>query len=282
MAVTDARPFAKWAGGKTKSLPELLKHVPEKIHTYVEPFVGGGALFFELAKQRRFKHAILNDKNEELMNVYVAIWRSLPALLVVLERHKTEWAARTIDGRAEYFYEVRSWDIAELNDVNRAARFIFLNKTCFNGLYRVNLAGKFNVPVGRYANPTICDADNLRAVSEALKAIKIEFWRVDFENTLGLGDFTYCDPPYDILGENADFTSYTAGGFTWADQERLEKAARDSLSIGKHMRIVLSNASTPRVRKLYENWSIHEVKAERAINSKADRRGKITELVITP
>jgi DNA adenine methylase len=262
-------------------LPELLKHVPEKIHTYVEPFVGGGALFFELARQRRFKHAILNDKNEELMNAYVEIWRSLPSLLVVLERHAKQWAARTIEGRSEYFYEVRAQDPKDLNDVHRAARFIFLNKTCFNGLYRVNLAGKFNVPMGSYKNPTICDADNLRAVSEALKAAKVEFWKCDFAACLGPGDFTYCDPPYDILGENADFTGYTAGGFTWADQERLELIAR-AYAFSPGTKVVLSNADTPRVRKLYAKWSIHDVKAERAINSRAERRGKITELVITP
>jgi DNA adenine methylase len=279
--MSDARPPIKWAGGKTKSLPELLRFVPEKIHTYVEPFVGGGALFFELAKQRRFKHAILNDKNEELMNAYVEIWRSLPALLVVLERHAKQWAARTIEGRAEYFYEVRAQDPKELNDVHRAARFIFLNKTCFNGLYRVNQAGKFNTPVGRYANPTICDVENLRAVSEVFKAIKIEFWRSDFGACIGVGDFTYCDPPYDVLNENADFTGYTAGGFTWADQERLEMVAYASAK-RPGTKVVLSNADTPRVRKLYSKWSIHDVKAERTINSKADRRGKITELVITP
>lgn len=281
MSDVTARPFVKWAGGKTKLLPELLKHVPEKIHTYVEPFVGAGALFFELAKQRRFKHAILNDKNEDLMNAYIAIWRSYPALLVVLLRHQAEFSEKSIEDRAKYFYEVRAKDPAELNDVQRAARFIFLNKTCFNGVYRVNLAGKFNVPVGRYKNPTICDADNLRAVSEALKAVDVEFWKCDFGACFGPGDFTYCDPPYDPLDDNADFTTYTAGGFTWEDQERLEMVAYASTK-RPGTKVILSNADTSRVRKLYAKWSIHDVKAERAVNSKADRRGKITELIITP
>ncbi len=281
MTVVDARPFCKWAGGKTKSLPELLKHVPAKIHTYVEPFVGGGALFFELVKQRRFKHAILNDKNEELMNAYITLWRSFPALLTVLLRYSMRFLEKSPVDRAKYYYEVRAEDPASLNDAQRAARFIFLNRTCFNGLYRVNKSGKFNTPIGRYANPTICDEKNLRAVSDALKSIEIEFWRGDFEACMGIGDFTYCDPPYDILGENADFTSYTAGGFTWGDQERLEMVAYASAK-RPGSKVVLSNADTPRVRKLYAKWSIHDVKAERAINSRADRRGKITELVITP
>jgi len=276
----SARPFVKWAGGKTKLLPELLKHVPEKIDTYVEPFVGGGALFFELANQRRFRKAIICDMNAELINAFVVVWRSFPALVIQLERHKEKHSE-------EYFYEVRALDTSALSDVARAARFIYLNKTCFNGLYRVNKAGKFNVPFGKYKNPTVCDLENLREVSKLLREVEIEFVVADYGRLLenldvfGKGGFhfVYCDPPYDTISKNADFTSYTEGGFGWKEQERLEAIAR-AIPAGR-TKIVLSNADTPRVRKLYEKWTLHEVRAERSINSNPDKRGKVGELVIT-
>jgi DNA adenine methylase len=276
-----ARPFVKWAGGKTKLLPELLKHVPEEIGTYVEPFVGGGALFFELARQGRFQRAAICDANEELINAYIVIWRSLPALLVQLDRHKYE---------EKHYYEVRAQDPSTLSDVARAARFIFLNKTCFNGLYRVNRAGKFNVPFGKYTNPLICDADNLREVSKLLQGFDIEYHCGQFGNVFPStaqpatgDDFIYCDPPYDILSENADFTSYTPGGFGWNEQEFLAQRAgevRDAV-MSWGCPIALSNADTPRIRELYKEWNLHEVKAERSINSKASKRGKVGELILT-
>lgn len=268
------KPLLKWAGGKTKLLPELLKHVPARIGCYVEPFVGGGALFFELASRDVFKSAVLTDKNAELINFYAQVQRNPHGLIEVAGKLAKEYSEA-------HFYEVR--DLFNLRrgvstkriDIEKAAMFLYLNKTCFNGLWRVNRKGLFNVPWGKYASPTIVDADAIFQASALLKKVVLAV--SDFEGAvMGGGDFIYCDPPYDVVSETADFTGYTAGGFGWSEQERLERWARKL-----DARVVMSNADTPRIRKLYDKgWKLHGVKAARAINSKGDKRGKVGELIM--
>jgi DNA adenine methylase len=280
--VPTMKPFIKSAGGKTKMLPQLLSQLPAKIETYVEPFVGGGALFFALAEQKRFKKAILNDTNAELINAYVCVWRSLPALLVQLSRHRYEEA---------YYYQVREdfntyvfskYGNARSRSVNgdvaQAARFIYLNKTCFNGLWRVNSDGFFNVPFGTYKNPTICDVDNLREVSNMLKSIDVSFCNYDFVGTvaadkLGKKDVVYCDPPYDDVSmkKTKSFTKYGKHDFRWIDQEALAEWPCWTM---------VTNADTKRIRKLYRGHSIEVVGMRRNVNSVAANRGKVNELII--
>lgn len=260
-------PILKWAGGKRKLLPELLKHVPKKyIECYAEPFVGGGALFFEIWP--RCMTAVLIDKNEELINFYRVLRDQPDKLIELAKRWKYD---------EKVYYKVRTLDVAQLTAAERAARFLYLNKTCFNGLYRVNKAGAFNVPFGRYSNPTIVDEPGLLEASKALQCARV-----------ACNDFThaerykptwiYCDPPYDTLSNTANFTSYTAGSFGWLDQVRLKQWAA---KMEARAEIVLSNADTVRIRKLYEGWHIQTIEAARAINSNAAKRGKVKEVVIS-
>lgn len=264
-----ARPFLKYVGGKAKLLPELLPHVPEEISTYCEPFIGGGALFFSVAAGRRFQHARLSDKNLQLIDTYRAVQTAVES--VISELRVCEYAR-------EFYYAMRAHKPRSLVEV--AVRTIYLNKTCFNGLYRVNKRGEFNVPFGKYDNPTICDADNLRACSQAL--VDVELVNCDFEdvlNTCTLGDFAYCDPPYVPVSQTARFTHYTADGFSMSDQQRLASATLAARSRG--VSVMLSNADVPVVRALYAaGCSVSPVLAGRNINSKGDHRGKVGELVI--
>ena len=262
-------PILKWAGGKRRLLPELLKHVPKKIECYAEPFVGGGALFFEI--QDRCEEAILCDANAELINFYHVVQAS-PRLLI------TRMKGYVYD--EENYYAVRAIDPKELGVIDRAARFLYLNKTCFNGLWRVNKEGRFNVPFGRYTNPTICDADAIRAACDVLTKATLQ--PRDFEQSTAFADadFIYCDPPYDIVSKTSSFTKYAKDDFTWADQERLEAWAR--ARVGDGSVVVLSNAKTKRIEKLYSGkiWTTRTVKAARAINSVGSKRGKVDELII--
>lgn len=275
-----ARPFAKFVGGKSRLVPELLARTPKDIKTYYEPFVGGGALFFALAsrRRRRFERAYLTDTNARLMRTYAAITTHAPQLIRVLAGHALSHQ------RAPTFYnEQRARDIDVCSDVNLAAWFIYLNKTCFNGLYRVNKQNVFNVPMGSYAKPNICDADNLRRCSMAL-ANNVYTGLRDFSYVKQAkpGDFAYFDPPYYPLTKTSNFTSYGADGFGDADHVRLRDLAIYLKTKG--VRVLLSNSNAPRVRELYApefGFTIEEVQAARAINSKGDKRGKITELLIT-
>ena len=204
-----ARPFVKWAGGKTQLLAELLAAAPAQIETYYEPFLGGGALFFALQAQGRFKRAVLSDSNEELINAYIHVRDHVEQLIHALRVHERKYRSREAEARAEYFYTIRGKRLT--CDLGGAANLIFLNKTCFNGLYRVNSSGGFNVPHGRYANPMICDEQNLRAASEALSTVELRVG--DFAEAAaeaGTGDFVYFDPPYVPLSTTANFTSYTS------------------------------------------------------------------------
>jgi DNA adenine methylase len=266
-------PAIKSAGGKRKLLPHLLPHIPvgERIGVYAEPFVGGGALFFEI--WQRCKSAVLIDANEELINFYRCL-RDQPTKLI---KYAKRWKYDE-----KVFYRVRAMKPDQMTAVERAGRFLYLNKTCFNGLWRVNKAGKYNVPFGRYTNPTIVDEKGLWGVSQALQCANV----VHGDFTLAARynpDVVYCDPPYDTLTATADFTSYTAGGFGWADQERLEAWARCEGKGMEHAQVMLSNADTKRIRKLYSrwDWDIQTIEAARAINSKASKRGKVKEVIIT-
>jgi DNA adenine methylase len=273
------RPIVKMPGGKSRLLPELLKRVPAEIGTYSEPFVGGGALFFALASEepRRFKCAVLGDKNQELMLFYAVVKMRVEELIGEMRffRH----------GRRQY--EDRREDFNRrgciTNPVERAATFLFLNKTCFNGLWRVNKSGAFNVPWGKYKNPLICDPDALRAASKALRGVKLITG--DFSlATLDLkkGDFVYADSPYAPLSESADFTAYTPGGFGLDDQARLAGVARRLHARG--VNVLVSNSDTPTVHTLYptKRFRRERVYARRSINSDITARGAIAELLIRP
>ncbi len=270
------RPIVKWAGGKTKLLSELVARMPGEIGTYAEPFSGGAALFFAIADQsqkyaRKLDRAILADRNEELVITYNAVKRDVDAVIRELATYKYD---------RDLFYETRAKNPRTLTDAARAARLLFLNRTCFNGLWRVNSKGEFNVPFGRYKNPTICDADGLKAASVALA--RAEIVHADFSDVtrdLGRGDFVYFDPPYAPVSSTADFTAYAAGGFGHDDQVRLTaevEALRDRGAL-----VMLSNADTPETRALYKDFTLAVVGVSRSINSDATKRGEIAELIVT-
>ena len=277
MADAIARPFVKWAGGKATLVSEILARFPKKPpRRYFEPFVGGGAVFFEVRERWPDLECVIADTNAELMDAFAAVRDDVEALIGALERH------REVHG-SEHFYEVRAQDPAALSAVERAARFVYLNRTCFNGLYRVNAKGLFNVPVGRYRNPTIADAKNLRAVSAALRSTEVRW--ADFEGACadaGEGDVVYFDPPYQPLSESSHFTAYTAGGFG-ADQQ-LRLAAGFERLARRGARVNLSNSDTPFVRAIYGALrrppKTDVLLSARSINSKADRRGQIRELLL--
>ena len=264
--VPDAAPFLKWAGGKTRLLAQLEPLMPERFGRYFEPFLGGGAVYFRLQPHQ----ARLSDVNGELINVYRCVRDQVDALIEDLSRHRYD---------KNHYYAVRAQDPARLPDVARAARMIFLNRTCFNGLYRVNRRGRFNVPFGRYKNPTICDRDRLRAASEALQGADIR--HVDYAASVKdarSGDFVYFDPPYMPISETANFTSYTAGAFGLDQQVRLRDVFADLASRG--VRAVLSNSDTPVIRELYRDFHIDTVTAPRAISRSANGRKAVSEVVV--
>ncbi len=262
-----ARPFIKWAGGKRQLLPDLLKYVPARYGTYHEPFLGGGALFWELSPPR----AVLSDTNERLVRAYNGIRNSVEEVIGELS---------TYPYSKDFFLDLRKKPIDARGDVEVASWLIYLNKTGFNGLYRVNSRNVFNVPFGDNVDKTICDAPNLRACAAALARADVH--HSDFRavaQRAAQGDFVYFDPPYVPLSATSFFTSYTAGGFDMKDQIALCDLARDLKSRGVH--VLLSNSSAPAVRELYrDDFEIIEVQATRLVNSKAAGRGKITELLM--
>lgn len=270
--MTVARPFLKFAGGKTALLPEILPRLPAKIGTYYEPFVGGGAVFFALATEGRFERAVIVDSNEELMNVYSVIQQIPDSLMDFLKRGFAQ--------NEKSYYKIRAQDPNELVALARAARTIYLNKVGFNGLYRVNRKGVFNVPWGRQENRTLFEEENILACSAALKNVTLAV--LDFEYTARLakrGDVVYMDPPYIPLSETSNFTSYTGGGFGLKEQERLRNVAKALDKRGVHA--LLSNADTPLTRKLYRGFKIESVQAPRRVNSKGGKRGNVGELLIS-
>ncbi len=259
---TIPRPFVKWAGGKRQLVDLLLKNAPVSFNRYLEPFIGGGALLFNILPH----NAIISDINPELINAYKVIAKDPEGLLASLRLHRNE---------EEYFYQVRGMDISNMSEIERASRFIFLNKTCFNGLYRENSKGKFNVPFGRYKNPNIDDGDNLRAISSYLNGSKIEILCQDYKTTAGMakaGDFVYFDPPYHPISQTASFTRYAKGDFAASDQEALAETFHSLSKKGCHL--MLSNSNVPFIRELYKEFNVIEIEASRFINCKADKRGK--------
>ena len=278
----QARPFLKWAGGKTQLREELVRRLPPRIDSYYEPFAGGGALFFRLASdpERAPRRAVLNDLNAELITTYEAVRDSVEPLSDRLNSLEHDYLARDAEGRAEDFYAVRAEAPTEPLEV--AARLIFLNKTCFNGLYRVNRSGRFNVPHGRYQRPRILDRDGLQAASAALAGV--ELLSVDFEEACagaGPGDLVYFDPPFHPLSETSSFTAYTQGDFGRGDQLRL-KWCIDGLR-ERGAPTLLSNSPHQWILGLYEGsrYEIDRVSARRAINAQGQGRGPIDELAIT-
>jgi DNA adenine methylase len=272
-------PFVKWAGGKTQLLAQYEPYFPVDFERYIEPFVGGGAVFFYLYNQRLLqgKQVLLLDNLEELINAYRVIQTQVEDLILALQTHESQ------KGDAGYFYQVRAWDrrsdYARRGDVERAARFIFLNRTCYNGLYRVNRRGQFNVPFGRYDNPTVCDAGNLRAVHQALQGVTL--LNDDFSRCLELaapGDFVYLDPPYHPLSDTANFTSYTSNAFGMEDQRRLAQLFRALDRRG--CQLMLSNSYTGLIRELYGAYDLVQVQASRAISADGRGRGSIPELLV--
>ena len=261
------RPFVKWVGGKRQLLGELSRRIPKHFGTYHEPFVGGGALFFHLHPQA----AALYDRNERLIRAYRGVQRHLDEVIAQLSDCRND---------KEFFLYLRDLPIDDGSDAEVAAWLIYLNKTGYNGLYRVNKSNGYNVPFGRYKNPNICDERNLRACAEALKSVELH--HADFNAVLHRaveGDFVYFDPPYVPLSKTSNFTSYTRESFDLDDQERLRNTAQELKQRGVH--VLLSNSATSEVRELYaDGFSCRQVMVARAVNSKSDGRGKIPELLI--
>lgn len=261
----SAAPFIKWAGGKRGIMPSLEPHFPDLIEDYWEPFVGSGAVFFTLAEH--IKRATLSDSNRDLALTYKVVKNDVEELIGLLSKHAKGHE------KASYYNQVRA--IEPETPLEIAARFIYLNKTCYNGLYRVNKAGKFNVPKGSYKNPAICDSERLREASEALQKATIKIG--DFSRVVKpkRGDFVYCDPPYDGC-----FNSYQSNGFSDTEQERLRSSV-DSW-VAKGAAVMVSNSDTPLIRRLYRAYNITPISAPRAISCKASERDNAKEVIIMP
>lgn len=274
---SEPRPFVKWAGGKRQLLPVITNHIPDKFERYFEPFLGGGAVFFKLISQGRVSRWMLSDLNSDLVLSYVTIRDRVEDLVSSLEEH----SANYFKNQSSYYYKTRESE--PRGQIEKVSRLVFLNKTCFNGLYRVNSKGKFNVPLGKYVNPNIVNRENLLAVSKVLQSKDISIKCQDFEAALkgaSSGDFVYLDPPYQPVSDTANFTSYTNGSFGYKDQERLfEKfKALDR----KGVRVLLSNSKSAEIMDLFEGYSdgMVEINANRFINSVSQKRTGHTELLI--
>lgn len=273
----SAAPIVKWVGGKTKLLPELRARLPKTYKRYFEPFLGGAAMFFSQAP----KDAVLGDMNGALIDTYGALAHDVEGVIESLSRFRENYLLAP----EEYYYQVRTWwNEHEFEDDTsaRAAAFIFLNKTCFNGLWRVNRAGEFNVPKGDYKEPKIFDPEALRAAGAVLGAKKVSLRVTSYEVTTAsatAGDFVYFDPPYDPHSKTSNFTSYTKDAFGKDQQRQLAEHARELRKRGTH--VMLSNNDTAYVRSLYEDFCIDTVLCGRPVNSDGGKRGKVNEVIIT-
>lgn len=267
-------PILKWVGGKRQLLEQIVPLIPDYT-TYYEPFVGGGAVLFHTQPPK----AVINDSNEELINIYQVIKNQPEELIALLARHKER-------NSQEYFYEIRVLDrsregYGELEPVERAARIIYLNKTCYNGLFRVNRAGEFNAPWGRYKNPNITNENTIRAMSRYFNRAKVTFHCGDYREALkGIrkGSFVYLDPPYMPLSSSSSFTGYTAAGFGPEQQKELKRQC--DLLNKKGIRFLLSNSCCDFIEDLYKDYIVERVSAKRTINAKADKRGAIDEVLV--
>ena len=270
---TLVAPVLKWAGGKRQLLDTLKPLLPQKISSYCEPFVGGGALLYDLQP----KIAYVNDINVELIRVYEVIKNDVESLICALQDFKNE---------ADYYYAVRDWDrdkekYSALSEVKKAARILFLNKTCYNGLFRVNSAGEFNSPFGNYRNPNIVNAPTLRAVSSFLNIATVHLTSLDYAEVLHAlprDSFVYLDPPYDPVSDTSSFTGYAKGGFSRNDQIRLRECCDELNRQG--LNFMLSNSATDFIKEQYAAYHVTIVQAKRAVNSDAAKRGEIDEVVV--
>ena len=266
-------PVVKWVGGKRQLLDEITPLLPKRITCYCEPFLGGGAVLFSIQPSK----AIVNDLNVDLITVYEVIRDDVEALIESLKKH---------ENTSEYFYALRDIDrdkvsYQSLSKVEKASRLIYLNKTCFNGLFRVNSSGEFNSPFGHYKNPNIVNEPILRAVSKYFNTSNIAFYSEDFSKTLSRvhkGGFVYLDPPYDPVSDTASFTGYNKGGFDRSEQIRLKRCCDELTQRG--VKFMLSNSSTEFIKELYQEYDITIVKAKRAINADASKRGAIEEVLV--
>ena len=291
------RPFVKWAGGKTQLLSQINQYLPieltdGKIKTYIEPFVGGGAVLIEVLQKYEVENAIAFDINADLINCYLVIKNNVEELIKELAIKEAKYKNLEDDKRKEYYYEIRTeYNSYELEDevinIKRASEFIFLNKTCFNGLYRVNKNNKFNVPFNNAKNPLICDAENLRNLSKLIQ--NVNFICGDYQKINNFVDnktFIYFDPPYRPLTGTSDFTSYTKDSFNDDDQRNLGRFYKEQSLKGA--KVMLSNSNPKNVsledkffEEIYDGFNLNEVMAHRNINSKGDGRKLISELLIT-
>jgi len=280
------RPFLKWAGGKSQLLPQYIPYFPQQFETYYEPFLGGGAVFFHLQPPQ----TVLSDINSELVNVYRCVRDNVEQLISHLAEHQQQHSR-------DYYYQIRSGTNTGNLDrcsnkpdteftapevlVKKAARLIYLNKTCFNGLYRENSKGEFNVPIGKYQNPRICNPDILRSASIALQTSQIEVspFETVAKRAKTSQDFVYFDPPYYPLSPTSSFTAYSRYAFNQQDQVRLRDTFTELAERG--VKVMLSNSDCLFIRELYQAFNIYKISASRAINSAAERRGKIAEVLIT-
>lgn len=269
------QPFTKWTGGKRQLLPVIKALMPKQFNTYYEPFVGGGALFFDLVRDK----AVIGDFNAELINCYQQIKDNPKAVLAALQHHADM-------NSKDYYLDLRSFDRDErLNQLTlpeQAARILYMLRVNFNGLYRVNSKNQFNVPYGRYKNPKIVDEELILAVSAYLNQGNITILNADFEQTVAdaqAGDFIYFDPPYIPLSETSAFTSYTHEGFSYDEQVRLRDTVRTLSQRGVY--VMVSNSSSPLVEELYQEFDVHHVQATRTNGAASSSRGKISEIIVT-
>jgi len=268
---SQPHPFLKWAGGKRQLISQMDKFFPKNYNKYIEPFIGGGAVFFHLLPE----NSIISDSNPDLINCYNVIKEDVEGLIKSLKKHKYE---------KDYYYEIRALDrdqnkYAELSDIEKASRSIYLNKSGYNGLYRVNSKGLFNVPFGRHKNPKICDEENLRKVSQVLK--NVDIYQGSFEICLDFAekdDFIYLDPPYYPLSDTALFTSYTKDSFDKASQLKLFEVFMELKR--RECNIMLSNSYSEFILDLYKDFKIVTLKAKRNINSNSKKRGLVNEVLI--
>jgi len=274
-------PFLKWAGGKTQLLPKIDNALPQSYARYFEPFLGGGAVFFYMVSSNKIKsEAHLIDINKELINAYNVIKSNVKELIAILTRYQEEYNKSPV----KFYYDLRDKFGCKTTNIEKAARTIALNKTCYNGLYRVNRNGEFNVPIGRYKKPVICDSDNLRNINYALLNSNIHLYVNDYRAVLvdktKENDFIYLDPPYDPVSATAKFTGYTESGFTDKNQRDLSQIFMKLTDRG--CKVLLSNSDTPYIRELYSEFSsyMYPVTALRSINSSSSKRVGHKELLI--
>ena len=277
LVTTTPKPFVKWAGGKRQLIPILNDNLPKTFGTYYEPFLGGGALLFHILTERSAQKCSISDLNSDLVLTYTTIRNRIDELISSLKSHGKNYQKDS----KKYYYSVRESN--PRSEIEKTSRLLFLNKTCFNGLYRVNSKGKFNVPLGSYANPNIVNEENLRSVSAILQSSKVAIKCRDFESVLRdakKGDLVYFDPPYQPISETANFTSYTNKSFTYEDLQRLAELCMKLDSKG--CQVMLSNSDSKDVAGMFpkKTWSIDRIRANRSINSNSKKRTGHFELLI--